>query len=249
MSWNPLELVPVIWDEWVLFRKNFTKITISALISPLLYIIAFGFGVSGGSSLSGITYLKFLIPGIIALTTMNGSYKAISVKLITNRVYDQTFEQYLIAPISMFNYCLGKAIAGAMRGMYAGCLIIGIAFAFQIHLNLSPLFFLLMFLNGMTFSCLGMYGALVAKSHADMNRFGTYVMLPMTFLCGTFFSTQHLPIVIRQLIQLLPLTHMSTMLRAITMYEPFYLGSLITLLIYLVVFFVLAYRKCLKISA
>lgn len=56
----------------------------SALISPILYIIAFGLGVSGGSSLSGISYLKFLLPGIIALTTMNASYKAISVKLITN---------------------------------------------------------------------------------------------------------------------------------------------------------------------
>lgn len=242
------ELVPVIWDEWILFRKNFMKITISALMSPLLYIIAFGYGVSGGSSLSGITYLKFLIPGIIALTTMNGSYKAISVKLITNRVYDQTFEQYLIAPISVFSYCFGKAIAGALRGMYAGGLIIALAFVFRIDLNLSPLFFLLMFLNGMTFASLGMYGAMVAKSHADMNRFGTYVMLPMTFLCGTFFSTSHLPMAIRQVINLLPLTHMSTGLRAIAMYQPFYLSSLLIILLYLIVFFTLAYRKCLKIS-
>lgn len=244
-----LELIPVIWDEWTLFQKNFLKITMSALISPLLYIIAFGFGVSGGGSLSGISYLKFLIPGIIALTTMNASYKAISVKLITNRVYDQTFEQYLIAPISVFNYCLGKAIAGAFRGMYAGSLIIGIGYIFRIQLNLSPLFFGLMFLNGMTFACLGMYGAMVAKSHADMNRFGTYVMLPMTFLCGTFFRTEQLPMVIRQVIQLLPLTHMATMLRAIANYQHFYLSSILVVTLYLITFFVLAYRKCLQISA
>lgn len=243
-----LELIPVIWDEWTLFRKNFIKITTSALISPFLYIIAFGFGVSGGTSLSGITYLKFLIPGIIALTTMNGSYKAISVKLITNRIYDQTLEQYLIAPISIFSYCLGKAIAGAFRGMYAGALIIGIGMIFQIRLNLSPTFFALMFLNGFTFACLGMLGALMAKSHADMNRFGTYVMLPMTFLCGTFFKTEHLPMVIRQLIQLLPLTHMSTMLRAIANYESFYLGSVFVVVLYMILFFVLAYKKCLQIS-
>ena len=90
-----LELRPVLWDEWILFKNTFFKITISALISPIMYIIAFGYGVTGGTSLSGVSYLKFLLPGIIALTTMNGSYKAISVKLITNRVYDQTFEQYM----------------------------------------------------------------------------------------------------------------------------------------------------------
>lgn len=247
---NPLlELVAVLWDEWVLFRKNFLKITISALISPLLYIIAFGYGVSGGSSLSGITYLKFLIPGIIALTTMNGSYKAISVKLITNRVYDQTFEQYLIAPISVFSYCIGKATAGALRGMYAGGLIIGIAVLFDIHLKLTPMFFVLMFLNGFTFASLGMYGAMVAKSHADMNRFGTYVMLPMTFLCGTFFRTEHLPWLFEELVQLLPLTHMTQMLRAIATYQSYYLGSVLIVVLYLVVFFLLAYKKCLKISA
>lgn len=243
------DLKPVIWDEWILFRNNFVKITISALISPLLYIIAFGLGVSGGTTLKGISFLKFLLPGIIALTTMNGSYKAISVKLITNRLYDKTFEQYLIAPISIFSYCLGKAIAGALRGMYAGCLIIIIGFVFNIRLNLNPLFFMLMFLNGLTFACLGMYGALTAKSHADMNRFGTYVMLPMTFLCGTFFATEQLPIVIRQFVQLLPLTHMSMMLRAIVLYKSFYIGSLFIVFLYFCLFFTLAYRRCLKISA
>jgi len=179
---------------------------------------------------------------------MNASYKAISVKLITNRVYDQTFEQYLIAPISIFSFTLGKAIAGALRGMYGGFLIIVIGLFFDIRLNINIWFLLLMFLNGLTFACLGMLGAMLAKSHADMNRFGTYVMLPMTFLCGTFFSTSQLPVLIRQFIGLLPLTHMSQMLRNIVTYQPFYLGSVLVVIAYLILFFTLAYRKCLKIS-
>lgn len=242
------ELRPVLWDEWTLFRRNFLKITISALISPILYILAFGFGVSGGSSLSGISYLKFLLPGIIALTTMNGSYKAISVKLITNRIYDQTFEQYLIAPISIFSFTFGKAIAGALRGMYGGFLIVIIGLFFDIQLNINLWFVGLMFLNGLTFASLGMLGAMIAKSHADMNRFGTYVMLPMTFLCGTFFSTSQLPYGLRQFIGLLPLTHMSQMLRNIVTYQPFYIGSVFVVLAYFLLFFTLAYKKCMKIS-
>lgn len=243
------EIRPVLWDEWVIFRRNFVKITIGALINPLLYIIAFGFGVTGGTSLSGVSYLKFLLPGIIALTTMNGSYKAISVKLITNRVYDQTFEQFLIAPISIMSFCLGKSIFGALRGMYAGMLIIIIGLFFNVSLNITPLFICLMFLNGLTFGTLGLLGAMVAKSHADMNRFGTYVMLPMTFLCGTFFSTDQLPIVIRQFVSLLPLTHMSTMLRSIVLYKEIYVGSILIMFVYFILFLTLAYRRCLKISA
>lgn len=242
------ELFPVIWDEWINFKRNFLKITISALISPVLYIVAFGFGVTGGSSLNGVSYLKFLLPGIIALTTMNSSYKAISVKLITNRVYDKTFEQFLIAPISVFSFCIGKSLFGAFRGMYSGFLIILIGLFFNIQMNITPLFIFVMFLNGLTFGALGLLGAMVANSHADMNRFGTYVMLPMTFLCGTFFSTEQLPVVIRELVSILPLTHISTMLRSIVLYQEIFVGSILIIFVYLALFLTLAYRKCLKIS-
>ncbi|QUI21784.1 ABC transporter permease [Vallitalea pronyensis] len=242
------ELYPIIWDEWVIFKRNFMKITISAIISPLLYMIAFGLGIGGGYSLSGVTYMKFLIPGIVALTTMNASYKAISVKLITNRVYDQTFEQYLIAPISIFSFCIGKAIAGALRGMYAGMLVLSIAAVFGISLNVTGSFLLLMFLNGLTFASLGMLGALVAKSHADMNRFGSYVILPMTFLCGTFFSTDYLPDFMRKVIHLLPLTHMSTMLRAIATYDTYYVANILGVVVYCIIFLTMSYRICLKIA-
>lgn len=241
-------LLPVIWDEWIFFKRNYKQITISAMISPLLYMVTFGLGIGGGNSFENIAYMKFLVPGIIALTTMNASYKAISVKLITNRVYDQTFEQYLIGPISLGSFCLGKAIAGALRGMYAGTLVICIAYIFGVSFTLNLQFFLLMFLNGITFATLGMLGALVARSHAEMNRFGTYVIMPMAFLCGTFFSTEHLPNVLREFIYILPLTHMSTMLRAIAMNETYTIYNIIAVAIYGFVFFGLSYRRCLKIS-
>lgn len=244
-----LDLWPVIWDEWVFFRRNFLKITASALIAPLLYMVAFGIGIGGSTGFKGITYMKFLVPGIVALTTMNGSYKAISVKMITNRVYDKTFEQYLIAPISVFSFCLGKAVAGALRGMYTGMLVLTMAYVLGVRMNVNWIFYGLMFLNGLTFGTLGLLGALLAKSHADMNRFGTFVMLPMTFLCGTFFRTEHLPAGLRQLIQLLPLTHMTGMLRAIATYQGFYLTSVIVLVIYWLLFLLMAYRKCLRIAA
>lgn len=243
------DLKPVIWDEWVLFKNNFIKITVSSLMSPLLYMVAFGLGVSGTSSLKGISYLKFLLPGIIALTTMNGSYKAVSVKLITNRLYDKSFENYLTAPLSLFSYCLGKSIAGGLRGFYAGLLIIIISRLFGITFHINGVFFILMFLNGLTFASLGMLGALTAKSHADMNRFGTWIMLPMTFLCGTFFAPEKLPGVLRFFVNLLPLTHMSEMLRAVALYENFYTGSLLIVLLWFCLFFSLAYRRCLKIAA
>lgn len=243
------ETLPIIWEEWIVFKRNFLKITTSAVIGPILYIVAFGFGMGGGFSLQGVTYIKFLIPGVIALTTMNSSYKAIAVTLNTNRLYDKTFEQYLLAPMSMFNFCLGKAIAGSIRGTYCGLIVLLVANLFQVDLNITVGFILMMFLSGLTFACLGMLGALIVNSHADMTRFGTYVMLPMTFLCGTFFSVEQLPVILREIIYVMPLTHISMIMRAIATYEPFELKSVLIVVMYLILFFGLSFRKCYTTAA
>jgi len=243
------EIIPALWDEWIVFKRNWFKITSSAIIAPVLYIIAFGFGVSGGFSIKGVTYIKFLIPGIIALTTMNASYRAIAIILNTNRNYDKTFEQFLIAPISMTSFVISKAIAGSLRGAYAGFIVLMISMVFGVRINVNLTFVLVMLLSGLTFSCLGMFGALVVKSHADMTRFGTYVMLPMTFLCGTFFSVDNLPYIFKSIIYIFPLTHISFMLRSIASYQPFYLINLLVVLGYFVLFFSLCIWRCKKVSA
>lgn len=242
------EIMPILWEEFIVFKRNFFKITASAVIGPILYIIAFGFGMGASFSLKGITYIKFLIPGVIALTTMNSSYKAIAITLNTNRLYDKTFEQVIIAPISLVNFCIGKAIAGSLRGVFCGAIVMVVATLFQVRLNITTGFVLIMFLSGLTFSCLGMLGALLVKSHADMTRFGTYVMLPMTFLCGTFFSVDQLPVVLREVIYILPLTHISIMLRSIATYQPFYLKNILIVVTYLIIFFTLALWRCYKVS-
>jgi ABC-type multidrug transport system permease subunit len=243
------EIWPVLWDEWIVFKRSWFQITTSAIIGPILYIVAFGLGLGGGYSLQGVTYVKFLIPGIVALTTMNASYKAISTPLATGRIYNKTFEQFLIAPISMVSYCMGKAIAGSLRGFYAGLMVMGVAILFGVRLHVTPDFFFIMLLSGLTFACLGMFGAMVVKSHADMNRFGTFVMLPMTFLCGTFFSLDQLPVVMKEIIYIFPLTHISTMLRAIATYEAYTVGNLLTVGAYFIVFFLLALYRCYKVAA
>lgn len=242
------ELIPILWEEWIVFKRGFIQITAGALILPVLYIIAFGFGMGASFSLKGVTYIKFLIPGVIALTTMNTSYRAISITLNTSRLYDKTFEQIMIAPMSLSSFCLGKAIAGSLRGVFCGVIVMFIAGLFQVSMNITPMFILVMFLSGLTFACLGMLGALVVKSHAGMTRFGTFVMVPMTFLCGTFFSVDQLPVVLREIIYLLPLTHISIMLRAIATYQSFHLSSILIVLIYLVLFYCISLWRCYKVS-
>ena len=67
-------IVTVLWEKWVEFKYEWFKITTSALISPLLYMIALGWGLGAATTVTDRPYIDFLVPGIIALTTMNTSF-------------------------------------------------------------------------------------------------------------------------------------------------------------------------------
>ena len=72
-------IITILWEKWVEFRRDFYKITLAAMIAPLMYLVVFGMGIQTVSH--GQPYLNFLIPGVVSLTTMNGSFNAIAQNL------------------------------------------------------------------------------------------------------------------------------------------------------------------------
>ena len=239
----------ILWEEWIVFKRQFKQITASALISPLMYMLAFGWGLGNNITVNGLPYIYFIVPGIIALTTMNTSYSAVAVLLNIHRLYDKTFEQYLIAPIPIYFLTLGKITAGMLRGMYSGTIILLIAWIFGVHIHLTPMFILIMALNGLTFASLGFFAAMVVNSHAEMNRFSTFAITPMTFICGTFFSLDNLPYAVKIFIDILPLTQVSTALRTIASGGVVNPRNVIVLFMYFVALFLLSIRSCYKVNA
>ncbi|MFZ7102295.1 MAG: ABC transporter permease [Peptococcaceae bacterium] len=207
----------VLWREYLFFKRRFKTITTSSMVSPLLYLLTFGLGLGKSVHMEGVNYLYFLVPGIIAISTMNTSFGAIATPLSIARLYDKTLEEYMIAPITNFSFAIGKIVAGALRGLYAAAIILLVAVFFGVSLNLSPLFIILLLLNCLVFSSLGFLAALKIKSHPDMARFNNFFITPMVFVCGTFFSLENVPQLLRNMINLLPLTPASYGLRAVAL--------------------------------
>ena len=76
-----MEVFAVLWREFIFFKRRFWKITTSAIMTPLLYLIAFGWGLGKDIVIEGATYMHFVMPGIIALSTMNTSFNAVAIRL------------------------------------------------------------------------------------------------------------------------------------------------------------------------
>ena len=233
-------IITVLWEKWVEFKFEWKKITASALVSPMLYMIALGWGLGSTSSVTDRPYIDFLVPGIIALSTMNNSFSAVGQPLNVQRLFERSFDQIIISPTPMPAYIFGQMLGGALRGMYSGLLILLLSIPFGASIQLSPAFFLIMLLNGMTFAALGILSAIVASSHGDIARFSTFFILPMTFLCNTFFPLEKVPNFIQVLISILPLTHASSSLRAMAYGSAPNVWSLLILASYATVFMVVA---------
>ena len=97
-----MAILTVIWEKWIEFKHEWIKITISSLITPLLYLITFGLGIGNFITTGDRPYLQFLIPGIIALTTMNSSFNAVGMSLNVQRLYEHSFDSIMASPTPLW---------------------------------------------------------------------------------------------------------------------------------------------------
>ena len=202
----------VFWRDWIVLRRRLKKFILSRLVTPVLYLVAFGWGLGRSITLDSGSYLDFLVPGIVALNSMNVSYMS-ATTVHAEKVYHKSLEEYLSAPISPLAYVAGKLSSAVLRALISTALILGVAVLFGAKLNLSAVFLPAVVLNAVIFAGVGFCAALKVQTYEELAQVNTYLLMPMSFLCGTFFSTAQLPEMVRLAIEILPLTHTSALLR------------------------------------
>ncbi|HWR40448.1 MAG TPA: ABC transporter permease [Patescibacteria group bacterium] len=212
---NLQDVATVFWRDWLVLDRKLIKFVLSRMISPILYLVAFGWGVGRGGSVAGGSYLDFIVPGIMAMNAMNISFSAVGSPLNMSRLYHKTLEEYLIAPMDMGSFVAGKILAGSLRGLISCSVIFLIAYMFGARFLVDVWFLLALALTCLLFAALGLVAGMLTETHEAMGNFTTYVLLPMSFLCATFFSLEKLPYIVQILIEIMPLTHATYCLRSI----------------------------------
>ncbi len=227
----------ILWSDLMTLRRRPGRYLITTLVSPLLYLVAFGWGLGRGMSVNGTSYLEFVVPGIIALTAMTTSFNGAGTRLNVDRLYFRSFDECLMAPIGLLSLLLGKALIGVVRGLVSSFAFIATAMLLAPRFRVGGPFLLALLLTCLAFSFLGVLAALLANSHQDLATFSSLILLPMTFLGGTFFSPAQVPTALRLILYILPLTHSSICLRAAALGQPVPWGSLLALTCFALAFF------------
>ncbi|MCK5437029.1 MAG: ABC transporter permease [Desulfobulbaceae bacterium] len=225
--------------EILILKRRFKRQVAGMAVSPLLYLVAFGYAMGDELHFEGYTYLEFLLPGLVAMAGMTQAF-SIAMDINVARFYWHIFEEFQAAPISSAAYVTGEVLAGITRAMLCIVVILILGLFFGLTLSYGPLFWLAALLNSFIFASLAVAMAMLVKSHADQSLLTSFVITPMAFLGGTFFPVDRLPEWAQAILYFLPLTHASNTIRATALGQTVDLRSFIVLAAIGVVFFVIA---------
>lgn len=235
------QVMAVVLRELIILRRKSWRYAISFSVSPLLYLITFGWAARGRMAPDGTDYMAFMLPGLIAMSGMTNSF-ALSSEINVARFYWRTFDEIQSAPVPDWAYALGEVLAGMVRGTLAASVVILLGLLFGTSVKISLSLGCCVALTTFVFASIAINTAMLAKSHADQGMLSSFVITPMAFLCGTFFPVDLYPPWIRAIVHVLPLTPAAALTRAASLGQPLQWKPLLYLIAAAVVSFALAVR-------
>lgn len=187
-------------QQWVaflsIFRKEvrrFTRIWVQTLLPPaitmVLYFVIFGKLVGSRiGEMSGHSYIDFVAPGLIMMSVLTNSYANVSSSFFSAK-FSRSVEELLVSPASNFVILMGFVMGGVARGLAVGAIVTAVALCFtQIHIEHPVLTAVVLLLTAITFSLAGFINAVYANSFDDVSIIPTFVLTPLTYLGGVFYS-------------------------------------------------------------
>ena len=236
----------VAWIDMMFIRRNLPTVLITSLIAPLLYLFAFGYGLGKGLTVDGRDYLAFMIPGVIAMTTLTACFNTVATKVMLQRTYYQSFDELFLCSMSPSAIIMGKAYAGMVRGLISCAVLYGMGLILSADMMLTPGAVLMIVFSCLMYGLLGVVSGMLANSHLTLNLFNSLVILPMTFLSGTIFSLDSMSGPVQTAIGFLPLTHTTSCIRASILGDAFPWISLLILLVWSSAFFLISRHLMVK---
>lgn len=178
---------------------------LSPLISATLYIFIFGYVIGTSiANMAGVPYITFVFPGILMLNIIGSSFAQSSSSVYFAK-FIKSIEEMLVSPLSYLEITVGYVIGGIARALVVGfgILLVGVLFG-AVSLASLPLFVFYVIAIAIIFSLLGILVGLWAKGFEQLSAINIFVITPLTYLGGIFYSVSMLPTSVQTITYLNP---------------------------------------------
>ncbi|MDR7090910.1 MULTISPECIES: ABC transporter permease [Cellvibrio] len=241
-------------EQWIAFLtilhkeiKRFTRIWIQTLLPPaitmILYFVIFGKLIGSRiGDMGGFSYIEFVAPGLIMMAVITNAYANVSSSFFSAK-FQRSIEELLVSPTPNYIILLGYVMGGVARGVAVGLIVTIMSLFFadlHIHHWFTTLFIVLM--TSILFSIAGFINAIYANTFDDVSIIPTFVLTPLTYFGGVFYSINLLPEFWQQVSVLNPILHMVNAFRyGMLGISDLHIGmALVGLTVFVVILFVIA---------
>ena len=202
-----------LWTLYMREVRRFTKVYMQTILAPLmstsLFLAVFSLALgSAARSVGNTPFIEFLAPGLVIMAISQNSFANTSSSLMTAKIQGSIVDT-LMAPLTAFEIHFGLTMGGVTRGIVVGCavaLAMHVFVGLGIHSLTHIVFHAVM--ASMMLAQLGVLGAIWAEKFDHISAVTNFVITPLSFLSGTFYSIQRLPEAAQTLAQFNPFFYM-----------------------------------------
>ncbi|MEX0448073.1 ABC transporter permease [Xenorhabdus sp. SGI246] len=198
---------------WIKEVTRFGRIWVQTLLPPVitmsLYFVIFGNLVGSRiGEMGGVAYMQFIVPGLIMMSVITNSYSNVSSSFFGAK-FQRSIEEVLVAPVPTHVIIAGFVGGGVARGVCVGILVTLVSLLFvPLQLHSWAMVVITLLATSILFSLAGLLNAIFAKTFDDISIIPTFVLTPLTYLGGVFYSLTLLPEFWQMVSKLNPIVYM-----------------------------------------
>ena len=184
----------IVTKEILRFSRIWIQTVLPPMVTTALYFVIFGQLIGSRlGEMDGHPYVDFIFPGLILMSVISSSYANV-VSSFYNAKFQRHVEELLISPVPNWVILAGYVAGGVARGLVVGTAVTLVAMAFtDVRVHSIPITFTVFFLTSVLFATAGFVNAVFANSFDDISVIPTFVLTPLTYLGGVFYSVHLLP--------------------------------------------------------
>jgi len=206
---NWIALYTLTRREIVRFFRIWSQTLLPSSVSMVLYFVIFG-GLIGPriGVIDGYRYIEYIAPGLIMMSVINNSFSNVVASFFGTK-FQRNIEEMYVAPMASWVILLGFISGGIARGCLVGLIVTIVALFFtKLHVHSVTVIFLVVLLTAMLFSLAGLINAIFSKKFDDISIIPTFILTPLTYLGGVFYSMHMLSPFWKKLSYLNPILYM-----------------------------------------
>ncbi len=234
---------------WIKECTRFLRIWIQTLLPPAitmsLYFVIFGSLIGSRiGQMGGFSYMEFIVPGLIMMAVITNSYANVSSSFFSAK-FQRNVEELLIAPVPNWIIIMGFVGGGVARAVLIGIIVTCVSMFFvDVKIHNLPIIVVTLLLTASMFSTAGLINAIFAKTFDDVSIIPTFVLTPLTYLGGVFYSLTLLPEFWQWVSKINPIVYMVNGFRYgfLGVSDVSYMTSIGLLVVFNLVLFTVAYQ-------